>query len=391
MKKIVSLFLILSGVTNLYAQTNEFKNALNTYSLDLYNLMKIEDCNLIISPLSIYTALLMAYEGAYGDTKNEFLTTLNITEPESLNNFNEFTKKLITCRDSSNKMKIANAIWVQNDLKYDKTFKDRINNRYSANFKLVDFAKSQATISAINSWVSQATNECIKNIISNEEINEQSKLIISNAIYFSGTWKDEFDKDYTKSANFYSISGDTSRVDFMHKTEYLGYYENSEFQVLRKPYKNYDKSFCIILPKKCNTLNELEKLLNNKLLNSILRKLTYPKVKLSMPKFKLETNYSLEKSLKAMGLKLAFSSQADFSGITKDELLMIDKVIHKTYIEINEVKTEAAAVTSLGMDVTASGIEEPKPKVFNANHPFIFLILDNETDGIVFMGRYVQA
>ncbi len=390
MKKIVSLFIILSTVTNLYAQTDKFKNALNAYSLDLYQNIKIEDDNMIMSPLSIYTALLIAYEGANGDTKNEFLTTLNMLEPESLNSFNEFTKKLSTCSDTSNKMIISNALWVQYNLKYDKTYKEKINNRYSANFKLIDFAKNKRTVSAINSWVSQKTQGCIKNIINSNEINEHSKLIISNAIYFSGTWKDEFDKDDTKPANFYTIKGDTSRVDFMHKTENLGYYENSEFQILRKPYKNYDNSFCIILPKKGNTLNGLENSLNNTLLNSILSKMRYPEVKLTMPKFKLENNYSLKKTLQEMGLKLAFSPEADFSGISKDEQLMLSKVLHKTYIEINELKTEAAAATIIEIEDGESGMEEPEPKVFNANHPFIFLILDNETDAIVFMGRYVK-
>ena len=177
----------------------------------------------------------------------------------------------------------------------------------------------------------------------------------------------------------------------MHKTEYLNYFENGDFQFISKKYSGYDKSFCIFLPTKGFDISEFEAKLCNKLIDSVFKKCSNTQVDLSMPKFKLETNYSLKESLMKLGLKVAFTDYADFSGISLESSLKVSNVNHKAYIEVNEEETEAAAVTAITMTASSPGGSMPKPKIFKADHPFIFMIIDNNTKVIIFIGRYVQS
>ena len=390
MKPFTTLILIIFITSLLNAQNNNLTQSLNDFSFDLYGQIKSDKGNLFLSPLSIFYASLIAYEGAKGDTKKEFESVLHIDNPTLLSNFTDFSKNLITWRDSSNYLNISNAIWIQKDFDINVTYQDKIANRYSSDLKTVDFAKKNVAANEINNWVSNKTNGLIKDIISSNEINDFTRIIISNAIYFIGKWADEFNKSLTKPDDFYSINRDKVVIDFMNKTEYLRYYENKDFQFIVKPYKGNDKSFCIILPEKRYALIEFENKFTDSLLDTILNNLDYLEIKLSIPKFKLETNYSLVEPLNKLGLVLAFTPKADFSCITTDEPLMINRVNHKAYIEIDEEKTEATAATIIGMINSSAGGPMPKPKIFKADHPFTFMIIDNKTKGIIFIGRYVQ-
>jgi len=178
----------------------------------------------------------------------------------------------------------------------------------------------------------------------------------------------------------------------MHETGVLNYFENNDFQFISKYYKGNDKSFCVILPKVREGISSLEATMNKPMLDSIFKQAVLSDVDLSLPKFKLEGNYSLNESLRKLGLKRAFSKDADFSGISVQSKLKINEVLHKTYIQMNEFKTEAAAVTSVYCTDGLMPVEPLKPetKVFNANHPFLFMILDTKTKGVIFMGRYVK-
>ena len=388
--KIIILNLIFISTLSINTQTIDLTGSLNSYSFDLYREIKVKDENLFFSPVSTYLALMIAYEGAHADTKHEFDVVLHIDNPDLLNDIEGFSSNLITWKDSSNFLNISNAVWIQNKFKIDSTYQTNVQKKYKADVRSVDFVKKHETASEINNWVSEKTNNLFKNIVSTNDINEYTRLIISNAIYFIGKWAEEFERRLTKPDDFYSISNDLVQIDFMNQTEFLGYFENDEIQFVSIPYKGNDKSFCIILPQKRYGIAEIENELDEALLNKIFNNLEYTKVILSIPKFKLETSYSLIEPLKKLGLKAAFTSNADFSGITTEEPLLINKINHKAYIEIDEEKTVAAAVTTVElMSVTAVG-PVPKPKIFKADHPFIFLILDNKTKGIIFMGRYAK-
>lgn len=384
-------FLILISMSTMEsnAQTAGLTSSLNKYSFDLYREIKKQNDNLFISPVSTYVALLIAYEGAGFATKNEFNKVLNIDKTDSLAGLKSFIADLTNFKNSSNYINMANAIWIQDQFKIEKNYLDRVNGIYLAEIKGIDFLKKLTALSVINQWVSDKTNGKIKEIVKANDINENTRLIISNAIYFIGKWADEFDKNLTKADDFYSILKNRTPIDFMNKTESLKYFENQDFQFVAIPYEGDDKSFCIILPKERYGIDHIESSINNKLLDSVLDQSKRLSVNLSIPKFKLETSYSLIEPLKRLGLKAAFTSQADFSGISRDGQLMINAVNHKAYIEIDEKKTEAAASTAIAM-MTGAVRNLVQPRIFKADHPFIFMILDNTTKGILFMGKYVK-
>lgn len=391
MKKHAILIIMLLASLSSHAQIDKLTQSLNLYSLDLYRQLKTDNENLLFSPLSTYYALLIGYEGAQHKTKHEFESVLHIKDSKLLSDFPTFSKSLITMVDNSNTLTISNAIWIHNKLSVKADYKQTITQKYLSDLKTVDFKQKMVASNDVNNWVTDKTNGLIKSIISPDDIDDNTRMIISNAIYFIGKWAGEFNKNVTKPAVFYSIDYSTSEIDFMNKTEYLSYYENNDFQFISKPYKGNDKSFCIILPKKQNGLVAIEKELTNSTLETILTSTNNTYVRLSIPKFKLETNYSLIEPFKALGLDKAFKPEADFSGITTQEPLMINKVTHKAYIEINEKQTEAAAATAFSgriEDLVFVGV--PEPKVFKADHPFVFLIVDNKTKSILFMGRYVR-
>jgi Serine protease inhibitor len=199
-------------------------------------------------------------------------------------------------------------------------------------------------------------------------------------------------KNETKKNDFYGVNNDTVKINFMNETGYYDYFENADFQFISKYYAGKDKSFCMILPKKRYGISSIDASIDKLILDSIFKHSTSTLVDLSMPKFKLEASYSLNESLSKLGLKKAFADDANFLGISTSSRLRINKIIHKTYIEVNEEKTEAAAATRIDCINGIILYDElaPKPKVFNANHPFMFMIIDNQTKSIIFMGRYVK-
>jgi serpin B len=378
------------SMTNSTAQTTDLTGSLNKYSFDLYKEIKTDSENLFLSPLSTYAALLIAYEGAGSSTRNEFKKVLHIDDDAVPENFRSFSANLAKWRDSSNYMNIANAIWIQYDFKIESNYLDNVANKYLSELKPVDFLKKNTASFQINQWVQDKTNGLIKEIISPTDLDDSTRIVISNAIYFIGKWENEFDKQLTKPDIFYSIKEDSTQTGFMNQTEYLKYFENDHFQFVLVPYAGNDKSFGIILPKSRYGIAEIESGMNEGLLDTILNNLSYPEVKLSLPKFKLESGYSMTEPLKRMGLNSAFTPYADFSGITKEKKLFIDEIKHKAYIKINEEKTEAAAATVVIMRTSASRGDFHNQKIFKADHPFVFMILDNKTRGIIFIGRYVK-
>lgn len=388
--RIAILILALFSTFSLTAQQVEMTNSLNNLSFDIYRQLKSDKQNLFFSPASIDIALFMAYEGAKSDTKTSFEKVLHIESDVKDNDVFDFITNLKRWNDSSNYLNISNAIWVQNNFKINSDFISKIQTKYSAEAFSVDFLDKKNSTLQINKWVAEKTNKLIKEIISPNQLEDSTKLIITNAIYFIGNWADKFDKELTKLDDFYSIENENVKIDFMNKTEHLDYFENKDFQFISKKYQGYDKSFCVILPTKRYGISEIESNLNKSLIDSIFKNIINIQVNLSLPKLKLETSYSLKEPLNNLGLNLAFSDYADFSGISSYPPLKISNVNHKAYIEVNEEKTEAAAVTAIGFEVVSAGGPIPEPKVFKADHPFIFMIIDNKTKGIIFIGRFVK-
>lgn len=385
-KTIAALFticLLILNVRQSNAQTND-SNALNSYSFDLYRAVKVEKENLFISPLSTYYALLVAYEGSRNKTKQEFEKVLYLKNSSSSKN--DYLYNLASKSDSCSGFKVSNAIWVDKSLQIEGRYRKSVSNKYFSDFMQTEFSNIESAVSDINRWVSEKTNRRISKIASSANISSDTKFMISNAVYFKEEWLNQFEKQKTISAPFFTSFEDQYIVDFMTMTESLQYFENDTYQFISKPYRDSDLSFCIILPKKLFGIEEIEKEINNDFFKEILDNTYSTRTLLSIPKLKMEASYMIGNALINAGLKSAFSNEADFSGITKNEPLWLGEVLHKTWIELDEEKTESAAATSTFM-ITGRA---PSSKVFKADHPFVFFIIDNSTRAILFMGRYVK-
>jgi serpin B len=377
-----ALFFFLNSGT--IAQPIDYISSLNNYTFNIYRDTKVEKENLFLSPLSTYFALLVAYEGSKNKTKQEFEKVLYLNNSGSLDN--KYFQNFATKSDSSPGLKVSNAIWLDKNFVVEGEYSKSVSDKYLSDFEQTEFANTEKAVSDINGWVSEKTNRKINEIISDSDINADTKLVISNAVYFKGEWLLKFNKQKTISAPFFTSIENQYKVDFMNMTESLQYYENDDYQFISKPYRNSDLSFGIILPKKLFGIKEIEKKLNNEFYNEILDSAYYIKTALSIPKLKLESSFELSDALKSEGLKTAFTSEADFSGITKGAPVQLSKVLHKTWIELDEEKTEAAAATATSVRITGL----PSFKVFKADHPFVFFVLDNQSKAILFIGRYVK-
>lgn len=392
MKYKIFFFLItFLTVLRVHAQHKEMAQSINNYSLQLYEQVTETNENLFISPLSTYWALLASYEGTQGNTRSEYKDVLSLDNNTEETNFYTFSQKLIASKNQSDVFSISNAIWMDQYFQIKDGFKKQVTENYAIDLYRLDFSRKNQSSDTINNWVSEKTNHKIKKIISPQDINRDTKLIITNAIYFNAEWDKQFDRDLTKPAPFYTINKKTEIIDFMHSREPLKYYENDDLQFVLKPYnKSIGKSFCIILPKEKYGISCVEDKINGALLDTLFNNCSHREIKLSMPKYKLEKDYSLIKPLKAMGLQMAFSPQANFSRLSAQKPLFISNIKHKTFIAIDEERTEAAAATSIKISTTS--IKDPltKPIEFIADHPYIFMIIDDETKTILFMGRYVD-
>jgi serpin B len=379
---IICLMNINIGLLN--AQTNYYSNSLNSYSFDLFRVLKIDNENLLLSPLSTYNALLVVYEGSRNKTKQEFEKTLYLDNSGSIKN--DFTNNLASKSNSRSIFTVSNAIWVDKSVKIDEVYRNSVSNKYFSGFEQTDFTNVELAVSVINGWVSEKTNRRINEIVSSSNISSDTKMLISNIVYFKGEWLNKFEKQKTITAPFFTNAENQYKVDFMNMIENLQYFENDEFQFISKPYKESNLSFCIILPKKLFGIEEIDKKMNTNFLKEIIDSSYSAKASLFIPKLKLESIYEMEDALKTIGLKTAFTSQADFSGITREVPLMLSKVLHKTWIELDEEKTEAAAATAVLVRITGL----PSYKVFKADHPFTFFVIDNRSSAIIFIGRYIK-
>ena len=368
----------------------------NKHFADTLNAHMPEDENYMFSPLSVKMALLLAANGADSETQSEITRAFGIV---SIEDENAKAKSMIEKYSKVDVLKfdIANSIWVNRD----KT-KARFNSEYEKcateyyHAQLGEVTGKDAA-DKINSWVSEKTREKINSII--PEGYSDFYAAIVNALYFKGAWQNEFSKRLTKPENFTSADGTVKEIDFMTDTGYYNYCDDTTVKIIEMPYKNtfseideetgivnresypeLDVSMYIMLAD--DDVNVAEKLswATQNLMGSTF-------VKLSVPKFKIEFSTQLKPMLENMGIKKAFDG--GFNGILKDEQLFIDNVIHKTYIAIDEEGTEAAAVTAVKMGATSS--KPPEPVEFKADKPFYFVIRDNISGEILFMGRYAFA
>lgn len=378
----------LADDTNATADSvNSLVDSLNDFSFNFYQQIRAEeDGNIFFSPYSIFTALSMAYEGAGGNTAAEMQNVLNIlqNDPTTLGSFGRLYN-LLNQNQEGYTISTANAFWAHQDYKFLQEYLDLLQNFYLAEANELDFAKNVEAAETINDWIEEQTHDKIKDMIQPDMLSDLTKLVLTNAIYFKGLWDIPFDPDKTYEADFELESNEKVEVNMMSNGDYnFNYTENDDLQVLKLYYNKYDLSMIFILPKE-NNISIAENALNAGNLSQWNNDFEERKIDVQIPKFKLEKKYPLNDLLIEMGIIDAFAPGiADFSGMDGTKNLFISKALHQAYVEVNEEGTEAAAATTLIMELTAM------PDNFIANHPFIFLIQHEETGAILFMGQVMN-
>ena len=362
----------------------------NAFSIELYQKLKNAEGNLFFSPYSISTALAMTYAGARGNTEKQMATTMHFSLDQNKFHaaFGEFQSHLNEYEKKGDvKLEVANSLWMQKDYAFLPAFLKE-TKKYDAGMNYVNFrSETEKARIAINIWAEKKTNEKIKDLILPGMLDAMTRLVLANAIYFKGKWAVPFDSSATKNMPFYIQSDDSVTVPIMCiKGHEFGFMENSDNQCLEMPYAGNDLSMFVILPKKRNGLNVFEKTFNKTNLIFWTKHIYKEKVLVFFPKFKILKSFSLAQELSSMGMHGAFGDAADFSGMTGATDLYISDVIHKAFIDVNEEGTEAAAATAVGIGYGAR-YNASKPTTFRADHPFIFLIRDNHSGAILFMGR----
>ncbi|MCJ7778611.1 MAG: serpin family protein [Sedimentisphaerales bacterium] len=364
----------------------------NEFALELYAKLRTQEGNLFFSPYSISTALAMAYAGARGETESQMAKALHFsTTPSTAGGFaSEFGAivKDLNVRGAKGgyELNVANALWGQRGYGFLAEFLEPIKNNYGGELNEVDFINASETArQTINSWVEKQTRNKIKDLIQQGMLNSMTRLVLTNAIYFKGNWARQFEKDKTKESPFTLISGKEFNVPMMNQTAEFNYMEADDFQGLELPYVNDELSMIILLPRKVDGLSSLEEKLVLEKFSGWLSELGKRKVIVSIPKFKMTSQFGLADVLRSMGMTDAFSVKADFSGMNGKRDIFISAVIHKAYVDVYEEGTEAAAATAVIMKTTS--VMPGQIPVFRADHPFLFLIRDNKSGSILFIGR----
>ena len=363
------------------------------FAFDLYHVLAADDGNLFFSPHSISVALAMTYAGASGDTASQMASTLHFTlPPDPLHAaFNAYSLDLQARAEAEVEgtpfeLSIANSLWGQQGFPFLPEFLDVLGENYGAGMRLVDYTSDpEAARLAINQWVSDETREKIQDLIPPGAIDALTRLVLANVIYFKAEWLHPFDPDTTQPAPFHLLDGSTVDVPMMHQQEPYGYMLGDGFQAVELPYENGDVSMLVILPDE-GQFQSVEEALGPALVQGIADDLIHAPVILSLPKFTYESAFGLNDALRSLGMTDAFDlDRADFSGMDGNRDLYIGSVLHKAFVSVDENGTEAAAATAVIMELTSALPGEPI--VFTVDRPFIFLIRDSRTGGILFVGR----
>ncbi|MCK5522295.1 MAG: serpin family protein [Thiomargarita sp.] len=373
----------------------------STFAFELYTQLNANNSgNLFFSPYSLSIALAMTYAGAKGETATQMAEVLHFPKEQVHTAFHllQGQVKVLNEKNNNIELRTANALWGQKAYPFLESFKKTLKKNYEAQVEEVDFIRQHRVLhNKINAYVETQTNNKIKDLIKPGIIKALTRLVLVNAIYFKGNWATPFDKEKTENSPFWITSNNSVEVPMMNQKSHFNYMDYDGIQLLELPYavqetKHFgfsdDKlSMIILLPKARDGLDKLERLLTVENLDRWLERLYWLKVKVSLPKFKINTGFELSKTLASMGMPDAFNEKANFSGMDNTKELYLTSVIHKAFVDVNEKGTEAAAATAvMGMTRGMS----PPPPTFRADHPFIFLIRHNSSGSILFMGRVVN-
>ena len=367
----------------------------SNFAFDLYQeLKKTSTGNMFYSPYSISTALAMTYAGAVGETEKQMSSTLHFTLPQTQLHpaFNDLALQLASrgqgakgTNGKSFSLNIANALWGQQGYNIQSAFLNTLAQNYGAGMNLLDFINSpEDSRVIINNWVSDQTNNRIKDLLPRGSVDIYTRLVLTNAIYFDAAWKYPFAKDSTHDGTFNLLDGSTVTVPMMNDRDGFGYAKGNGYQAVELPYDGDEISMVILLPD-AGKFTSFENSMDFAKVSDIISNLKTGDMVLTMPKFRFDSSFSLKGALSALGMPIAFTDKADFSGISGNTDLEITDVIHKAFVAVDEAGTEAAAATGVVI-----GIVSVPQNQLTIDRPFIFLIRDIKTGAILFVGRVLN-
>ena len=368
----------------------EIITANNQFAFDMYQQINGQpdqaDKNVFFSPYSLSTAMAMLYAAAEGETKAQIQKTFHYPAPAILNPnsaalYNQFNKP-----NPDYKLATVNDLWMQQGLTLNKSYADTVQHYYSGQVTALDFEGSpDPARQTINKKIAEKTKQLIPQLLPKGSIKSDTAVVLTNAVYFKGDWTMPFTAERTSAQPFYNAIGRASTVQMMQQQSYFDYYEDKHIQVVQLPYKGDDLSMLVVLPKLNHKLamQQLAKSLNATKIKQWSAGLVRQEVDLQLPKFKLDARYQMKTLLADMGMPKAFNNGAEFNLYADGTPIRLDEVYHQAVVTVDEKGTEAAAAAgAVGMYVGMS-----YPVEFKADHPFMFMIKDNKTDAILFLGQ----
>jgi serpin B len=372
------------------AAAQDLRPAMDAFSADLYRIVARQPGNLVLSPYSIGAALAMSRAGAAGETARQLDAVLHAALAKDLHaGFNALDEALARrpgkyrVLDQSIELELAtaNRLWGQKDFSFEAAFLDRLAGSYGAGMQIVDYKTDhEAGRRTINDWVAARTKDRIKDLIPQGVLDARTRLVLTNAIYLKAPWLLPFDP--AAAATFRRADDSAVQAQMMSQSVSLAYGRGDGYQAVRLPYAG-GLSMVAILPD-AGTLGAFERSLDGAALRRIVSGLAAKPVVLSMPRFSFRSKAALKDALGELGMPIAFTDRADFSGITREEPLAITDVLHQAFIAVDEKGTEAAAATAVIFHAISAPLQ---PVVLTLDRPFLFLIQDDETGAILFMGR----
>ena len=364
----------------------------------------MSDANLFCSPYSISLGLAMSYAGARGETERQMADTLrlHLSQDRLPSAFNALDLALTSQPVSKDgpefRINVANSLWGQENHGFLEAFLDVLSQNYGEEVREVDFKHNHEDARIrINDWVSEETGERIKDLISPGAVSPYTRLVLANAIYFSAAWRMPFEESITTRLPFFRLDGGGSEVPMMRQKAEFGYTSGEGYQAVELPYEGGEMAMTILLPDS-GRFGAFEESIVGSTMEVILGGLETRLVRLTMPKFEVESSFSLSDALDEMGMPDAFDEKsADFSGMDglschagDDECLLITDVLHQAFISVDESGTEATAATAVIVEIPKSLIVEPEPIELTVDRPFIFLLRDRTTGAVLFVGRVLH-
>jgi serpin B len=363
----------------------------NEFALNIFNTLDINSSeNIFISPISISTAFAMLYLGAVGETKDEIQEALRFTQSDDVffPTYNFLDSQLNNEYNATNLFQESNAIWPQSGLSIKENYLDTLMQHFGASVYTQDYISNpDLARQNINTYVGDKTNNKIQELLSEGSITELTRIVLTNTVYFKGDWKHTFNVEATSEANFTLLDGTTTNVDMMAQREQFLFLKDENISAVELPYVTEENSMLIIMPKRENWAKYINSFDVEKYTN-IQESMELELVDVKLPKFSFTSPaYKLVDNFKILGMQQAFTSNANFSNMTSENLT-ISNIVHKTYLDVNEQGTEATAATAIVIDVSALPVEV---REININRPFICIIKNIATKQILFVGTIVNT